>query len=215
MLNYGKSDKPVDADVSIAAQSRLMVKVLDALGIARADVVAHDIGGGVAQLMAVNQPHRVKKLVLSNAVCFDSWPIPEFKPLQAIGAEGMMSLDAFLRLMRDFLPRGVYRANGLSDDVMTMMMEPWSTAEGKRALFRNFRRLNPEYTLAIGDQLKQLEHETLILWGRQDPFQKPSYAEQLHAAIPKARLAWIEEAAHWVMEEQPAQVAAALTAFLG
>jgi pimeloyl-ACP methyl ester carboxylesterase len=31
MLNYGKSDKPVDADVSIAAQSRLMVKVLDAL----------------------------------------------------------------------------------------------------------------------------------------------------------------------------------------
>ena len=56
MLNFGKSAKPVDADVSIAAQSRLMVKVLDALGVARADVVAHDIGGGVAQLMAVNGP---------------------------------------------------------------------------------------------------------------------------------------------------------------
>jgi pimeloyl-ACP methyl ester carboxylesterase len=215
MLNYGKSDKPVDADVSIAAQSRLMVKVLDALGVARADVVAHDIGGGVAQLMAVNQPHRVKKLVLSNAVCFDSWPIPEFKPLQAIGAEGMMSLDAFLRMMRDFLPRGVFHAGGLSEDVMAMMMEPWSTAEGKRALFRSLRRLNPEYTLAIGDQLRQLEHETLIIWGRQDPFQKPSYAEQLRAAIPNARLAWIENAAHWVMEERPAQVAAELKTFLG
>jgi pimeloyl-ACP methyl ester carboxylesterase len=33
-----------------------MVKVLDALGVARADVVAHGIGGGAAQLMAVNQP---------------------------------------------------------------------------------------------------------------------------------------------------------------
>jgi pimeloyl-ACP methyl ester carboxylesterase len=125
-----------------------------------------------------------------------------------------MSLEAFLRMMRDFLPRGVFRANGLSDDVMAMMMEPWSTAEGKRALFRNFRRLNPEYTLAIGDQLRQLEHETLIIWGRQDPFQKPSYAEQLRAAIPNARLAWIENAAHWVMEEKPAQVAAELKAFL-
>jgi hypothetical protein len=49
MLNYGKSDKPADADVSLAAQSRLMVKVLDALGIPRADMVAHIIGG-VAQL---------------------------------------------------------------------------------------------------------------------------------------------------------------------
>jgi pimeloyl-ACP methyl ester carboxylesterase len=75
--------------------------------------------------------------------------------------------------------------------------------------------LNPEYTLAIGDQLRQLEHETLIIWGRQDPFQKPSHAEQLRAAIPKARLAWIEDAAHWVMEERPAQVAAELKAFLG
>jgi len=54
MLNYGKSDKPVDADVSIAAQSRLMVKLLDVLGIPRADMAAHDIGGGVAQLMAVH-----------------------------------------------------------------------------------------------------------------------------------------------------------------
>jgi pimeloyl-ACP methyl ester carboxylesterase len=192
-----------------------MVKVLDALGVARADVVAHDIGGGVAQLMAVNQPHRIKKLVLSNAVCFDSWPIPEFKPLQEIGAEGMMSLDAFLTMMWEFLPRGVYRLDSLGNDALTMMMEPWSTAEGKRALFRNFRRLSPEYTMAIGDQLRHLDHDTLILWGRQDPFQKPLYAEMLRTAIPGARLAWIEEAAHWVMEEKPAEVAAELKAFLG
>jgi pimeloyl-ACP methyl ester carboxylesterase len=65
--------------------------------------------------------------------------------------------------------------------------------------------LNPEYTLAIGDQLRRLEHETLIMWGRQDPFQRPSYAEQLRAAIPNARVAWIENAAHWVMGEKPAQ----------
>jgi hypothetical protein len=49
-------------------------------------------------------------------------------------------------------------------------MEPWSSGDGKRALFRNFRRLNPEYTQAIADELKHLDHETLILWGREDPF---------------------------------------------
>jgi len=215
MLNYGKSDKPADADVSIAAQSRLMVKVLDALGIPRADVVAHDIGGGVAQLMAVNHPERIKKLVLSNAVCFDSWPIPDFKPLQEPGAEAKMSLDAFVRMMREFLPLGVYRPETLTSEALAILMEPWASEEGKRALFRNFRRLSPEYTLAIADQLKHLDHGTLILWGRHDPFQKPSYAEKLQNTIHGARLTWIEEAAHWVMEEKPAEVAAELKAFLG
>lgn len=214
MLNYGKSEKPADADVSIAAQSRLMVKVLDALGIPRADVVAHDIGGGVAQLMAVNHPERVKKLVLSNAVCFDSWPIPEFKPLQEPGAEAKMSLDAFVSMMREFLPQGVSRPEALTSEALDILMEPWASEEGKRALFRNFRRLNPEYTQAIADELKHLNHETLILWGREDPFQKPAYAEKLRDAIPDARLTWIDEAAHWVMEEKPAEVAAELKAFL-
>jgi pimeloyl-ACP methyl ester carboxylesterase len=214
MLNYGKSDKPVDADVSIGAQSRLMVGVLDALGIPRAHVVAHDIGGGVAQIIAVNHPERVDKLVLSNTVCFDSWPIPEFKPLQEAGAEASMSLATFVSMMRGFLPQGVYRPESLAPDALNVMMETWATEEGKRALFRNFQRLNPEYTQAIAGQLKHLSHETLILWGRHDPFQKPAFAEKLRAAIPGARLTWIEEAAHWVMEEKPAEVAAELKAFL-
>jgi 2-hydroxymuconate-semialdehyde hydrolase len=59
MLNYGKSDKPADANVSIEAQSRLIVKFMDQLELKSADIVAHNIGGGVAQLIAVNYPERV------------------------------------------------------------------------------------------------------------------------------------------------------------
>lgn len=214
MLNYGKSDKPLHADVSIAAQARLTVGVLDALGIRRADVVSHDIGGGVAQIIAVRHPERVGKLVLSSAVCFDSWPIPEFKPLQEPGAEDKMSLEAFTEMLRGFLPQGVHRADALTPEAAEIIMEPWSSEAGKRALFRNFRRLNPEYTQAIAGELQHLEHETLILWGRQDPFQKPAYAERLRDAIPHGELTWIDEAAHWIMEEKPAEVAAALQTFL-
>lgn len=117
-------------------------------------------------------------------------------------------------MMRDFLPLGVYRPETFTSEALAILMEPWASEDGKRALFRNFRRLNPEYTLAIADELKNLNHETLILWGREDPFQKPAYAEKLRDAIPGARLTWIEEAAHWVMEEKPAEVAAELKAFL-
>ncbi|MDT8370033.1 MAG: alpha/beta hydrolase [Longimicrobiales bacterium] len=213
MLNYGNSDKPEHADVSIAAQARLMVGLLDALGIPRADVVAHDIGGGVAQIIAVRHPERVRKLVLCSAVCFDSWPIPEFKPLQEPGAEAEMSLSDFLDMLRGFLPQGVYRSEALTPEGVEIIVAPWSSEEGKRALFRNFRRLNPEYTQAIAGELTQLDHETLILWGKHDPFQKPKYAEKLRKAIPNARLTWIE-AAHWIMEEESDEVASLLAHFL-
>lgn len=214
MLNYGESDKPRHADVSIAAQARLMVGVLDALGIRRADVVSHDIGGGVAQIIAVRHPERVGKLALSNAVCFDSWPIPEFKPLQEPSAEEKMSLEAFIEMLRGFLPQGVHRVEALTPEAVEIILQPWSSEDGKCALFRNFQRLNPEYTQAIAGELQQLEHETLVLWGREDRFQKPAYAEKLRNAIPKAEVVWIDEAAHWIMEEKPAEVAAALISFL-
>lgn len=213
MLNYGKSDKPLDADVSIAAQSRLMVGILDALGIPRADVVAHDIGGGVAQLMATAHPERLERLVVANSVCFDSWPIPEFQPLQADGAEEQTSLDDFLQMMRDFLPTGVHQPDSVPHSVYDTILEPWSSEDGKRAFFRNLRRLNPEYTQAIAGELKHFANETLILWGSHDPFQAPRYADQLAATLPSARVQWLE-AGHWIMEEKPQEVADMLEDFL-
>lgn len=214
MLNYGQSDKPAHADVSIAAQSRLMVGLLDALGVARADVVGHDIGGGVAQLLAVNHPQRVAKLVLASSVSFDSWPIPEFKPLQDPRTEAAMTLEEFDTMLRGFLPQGVYRRESLDDHALQALMAPWAGEAGKRALFRNFRRLNSEYTQAVSEQLGHIEHPTLILWGREDPFQKPAYAQKLQQAIPGSRLHWFDEASHWIMEEKPQAVAAVLQAFL-
>lgn len=45
MLNYGRSDKPQRADVSIAAQTRILIGFMNALGLGRVDLAAHDIGG--------------------------------------------------------------------------------------------------------------------------------------------------------------------------
>lgn len=213
LLNYGKSDKPRDANVSIEAQSRLILGIMDALGIHRADVVAHDIGGGIAQLLAVNHPERINRLVLADAVCFDSWPIPEFTPLQEPGAEEKMSIEEFEQMHRDFLPKGLHDQSVATPALANMVVEPWRGEEGKRAFFRNLRRLNPEYTLAIADELKHLPHQALIVWGRHDPFQKPEYAEKLRATLPNARLEWID-ASHWLTEERPEEVAEAIGNFL-
>lgn len=214
LLNYGQSDKPEQADVSINAQSRMIVGLMDALGVYRADMVAHDIGGGVAQLIAVKAPQRIRKLVLMDSVCFDSWPIPEFEPLQKPGAEDAMSLDEFVSMMRDFMPNGVYDKGVMTDELTDLYLSPWSSEDGKRAFFRNLRRLNKEYTEAIADELKALSHPTLILWGKQDAFQDPDYASRLAKAIPNAEVTLIKNAGHWLIDEKPDEVGEHIAHFL-
>jgi hypothetical protein len=63
-------------------------------------------------------------------------------------------------MMREFMPQGVHRKATMTDEVIEMYLSPWSTEEGKEALFRNFRRLNPEHTQEIARELKHLAHET-------------------------------------------------------
>ncbi len=187
LLNYGQSTKPKSADVSINAQSHMLVKLMDVLGARRADIVAHDIGGGVAQLLAVNHPEKIRKLVLMDSVCFDSWPIPEFEPLQKPEAESEMSLNDFLSMMRGFMPNGVYNKSIMTDELIDIYLAPWSTENGKRAFFRNLRRLNNEYTHAIADELRHLPHQTLIIWGDKDLFQKPDYAPEVGGSDSERR----------------------------
>lgn len=215
LLNYGQSSRPATADVSINAQSRMIAGLMDALGVRRCDVVAHDIGGGVAQLLAVHYPEKIRKLVLMDSVCFDSWPIPEFEPLQQPGAEATMTLPEFVAMMRGFMPQGVHDKTVMTEEVIDLYITPWSTEDGKRSFFRNLRRLNKEYTQAIAEALTQIPHETLVMWGDQDPFQKPEYATRLAEAIPHAELIWIRGAGHWLVEEQPVEISNRLRRFLG
>ena len=54
-FGYGDSDKPSDADLGIQAQSGNHLSGAFGPGV-RATIVGHDIGGGIAQLVAINHP---------------------------------------------------------------------------------------------------------------------------------------------------------------
>lgn len=86
MVGYGDSiPAGRGRDLSVAMQAEYLVRWLDALGLERVVLVGHDLGGGVAQIAAVRHPARCAGLVLTNAVAYDSWPIPSLKLLRAAG----------------------------------------------------------------------------------------------------------------------------------
>lgn len=74
MVGYGASiDEGRERDVSVAKQAEYLAAWMRAVGLDEgAVVVGHDLGGGVAQILAVRQPELVRGLVLANAICYDS-----------------------------------------------------------------------------------------------------------------------------------------------
>jgi pimeloyl-ACP methyl ester carboxylesterase len=53
---------------------------------------------------------------------------------------------------------------------------------------------------------------TLIVWGMQDKSKLPDELEQVQALIPGSKVTRVQNAGHYVQEEQPAEVAAAMIA---
>ena len=70
-LGYGWSDRRDRFDRSFQDQARMICALLRALEIERVDVVGHDIGGAVALILAIEHARLVKRLVISNSVCYD------------------------------------------------------------------------------------------------------------------------------------------------
>ena len=94
LLGYGDSDKRLDADLSIAAQARYMVAFMETLGVHQAAVIGHDIGGGVAQLMAVDEPQRVARLILIDSAVDNNWPVPVIARLnEPVWVQIMVNID--------------------------------------------------------------------------------------------------------------------------
>lgn len=212
-LGHGYSDRRDRFDRSLTAQVEMILALLDHLGLDQVDLVGHDTGGGVALILAIKHKDRVRKLVLSNIVCYDSWPIDE---MLALGNPNLRSVPAaqVRAMLLDSLTDGVHRRERLTDEFREGIVAPYSDEEGKLSLIRNAVSLNTNHTMELVDRHSEILAPTLLLWGTEDPWQTIADAERLQAEIPDAWLEPVSDASHWLQQDAPAAVAASIERFL-
>ncbi|HEX9767865.1 MAG TPA: alpha/beta hydrolase [Kiloniellales bacterium] len=212
-LGHGYSDRRDCFDRSLRAQTRMVLALLDELGIRKATVVGHDTGGGVALILGIGHPERVDRLVLSNVVAYDSWPIDD---MIALGNPNWRDKPAaeVASFVASGLPDGLHNAERLTPEFERNIVAPYSDEEGKISLIRNASALNTNHTTALVDRHRNIAAPTLVLWGVHDPWQTIADGERLAREIPNARLCRLENASHWLQQDAPADFAREVIAFI-
>ena len=212
MLGHGWSDRRDRFDRSLRAQAAAVLCLLDALNIERATFVGHDTGGGVALILAIEHPDRVARLVLTNAVAYDSWPIDD---MIALGNPAWRDKppEEVAAFVADGLADGIAHADRLTPTFVQGIVAPWSDAEGALSLIRNASALNTNHTMELVDRHGSISAPSLVLWGVHDPWQPLSDGHRLVREIPGARLVEVD-ASHWIPHDAPEEFVAAVVGFL-
>jgi len=215
MVGYGRSiGEGAGRDLSVARQAGYLHAWLDAIGVEEAVLVGHDLGGGVAQIAAVERPERCAGLVLVNSIGYDSWPIPSVKAMRSAGAVVERLPAALFRpVFAGFLRLG-HDDGSVARQSIAAHWAPYADAGGPRGFVRQIRSLHTEDTLAVAGRLPTLRVPARVVWGAADQFQKVRFGERLSQDLG-APLNRLEGARHFVPEDHPDAVAEAVSAVLG
>jgi pimeloyl-ACP methyl ester carboxylesterase len=199
MVGYGNSQMTDDFDRSVRAQEVMIRGLVEQLGLGEVDFVGHDLGGGVGLRYAVHHPDRVGKLVLSNAVAYDSWPIQIVTDL-GLPESARENSPADVQAMLNGLFQDTLSADEPDREFVDAMTAPWNSETGVTSLVRAAVSTNTNHTTEVDP--REVRADTLLLWGLDDEFQPVSWAERLEADVPSCELVGLEESNHWVPEDR-------------
>jgi pimeloyl-ACP methyl ester carboxylesterase len=209
-----------DADLSPHGLAALINAFLGQLGLDEVTLIGNDTGGALCQLVAVQHPRRIARLVLTDCDAFEDFPPKAFKSLIA-AAKVPGALKAMLLPMRAKPPRRLPIAYGwltkrpVPDDVMDgWVLRALDNAEIMRDLRKVLAGIDPGVLLDNTAKLVEFDKPVLLAWSREDKFFKIEHAHRLGAIFPDARVVELTDSYTFVSWDQPARLAEEIAGFV-
>jgi haloalkane dehalogenase len=204
LAGFGRSDKPTDIDwYSYDRHTAMTASLLEDLDLSGATIVVHDWGGPIGLRLAVEHPERIERLVILDTGLFtghqrmtDAWT----------------AFRDFVERTEDlpvgFLVRGACKHDP-GDEVIAAYDAPFPDAASKAGA-RAFPLMIPRAPDAPGaaagqrvqDALREDTRPKLILWADSDPILPAHVGERFAAAIGGPEPRPIEDASHFLQEDQ-------------
>lgn len=213
LVGYGASTgQAARYDLRVGAQADVLSTWLRTLGVGPAVLVGHELGGGVAQVLAARHPELAVGLVLVNSAGLGEWP----NVLQRLAsvAGPVLSWTPLAFLEPAF--RRYVQAGHVDEDVAQASIEehwPSYAAWGARALVCQAQAMRREDTRHVARSLAALRLPTRVVWGARDPYLEVGRGQRLANALG-ATLIELPEQSHFVPEDAPDAIVRAIAEVL-
>lgn len=221
LLGHGASDKP-RADYSVAAYANGVRDLLDVLGIERATIVGHSLGGGVAAQTTYQYPHRVERLVLVATGGVSREVTPFLRLLSAPYAELTLPLTQVpgARLVAMAAAEVVRRTPlglGRDADNLLRVFDGLPAGPARRSFTRTLRSVvdwRGQVVTMIDRSYLAEGMPTLLVWGDRDGVIPVAHGQIAHEAMPGSWLEVFRGAGHFPHHAEPERFIELLTDFI-
>lgn len=219
-LGCGLSDKPQDAPYRLADHVDNVLRVVDELGLRDVTLVVHDWGGAIGMGAATKRPGLARRFVVTNTGAWRSLRIPPSIATVKIPGFGALAVRGF----NGFAAVAAIRATakGLDPVARAGLLAPYGSWHDRIATLRFVQDIplgpwHPSYAELgrIDDGLAALaDRPMLICWGDADFCFTPAFRAEWQRRFPSAEVHAWADVGHYVMEDAPERVLAAMDAFL-
>lgn len=209
MAGFGYTERRGVGDYNMDAWVNQAVGLMDALGLAQADLVGNSFGGALALALAIRHPQRVRRLVLMGSV-----GVP-FEITQAL--DDVWGYQPSLAEMRRMLDLFAFD-RGLVNDELAKLRYDASVRPGFQesfsAMFPAPRQRWVDAMASREEDIRALPHETLVIHGRDDLVIPMSNSITLANWISRSQLHVFGRCGHWTQIEHAARFARLVGDFL-
>jgi pimeloyl-ACP methyl ester carboxylesterase len=214
LLGSGRSDPGERDDLSIRGHADRMLKLMDALGVARACLVGHHMGACVSIRVAAKAPQRVTHLALLHPLAGDVTltgtlaVFRAFMPLTRVTPMAWLRTPLRSELVRWFSDEGRGRSSA------EQYVSAWQKPTRWRQFLRQLGALSATDVTECTQQLRTLTVPVSIVGSDHDPAVPRVALDRIRESLPDAPLDIIRDARHFSPEESPERVAGAIARLL-
>lgn len=207
--NHGRS--PWDDAFSYQLLADDLLAFMDEQGLAQVDLIGHSMGGKVSMLFALQHPERVKSLVIVD-IAPKMYNLQEHKHILGTLADFDLNryqtrteIDQALAAdlpeysTRQFILKNIYRDQN----------QQFAWRLNVKALQANLAEIGMSLSSEARFQIP-----TLFINGGKSRYVQPEDHARIHTLFPKARIATVPNAGHWVHAEAPDALFVLVTDYL-
>jgi pimeloyl-ACP methyl ester carboxylesterase len=236
LRGFGDSSAPEGPEgYDLLTLARDVLGLADAHGIGPFTVIGHDWGAALAWILALVHPERITAVAGLSVPALPRAPAPPIGLLRRhLGEDFYMvwfqepgvaeaALERDVR--RTLRAREVWSAAWAAGEDSPPRPRFW-TAEDERRYVETFERtgftgglnwyraFDRTWELLEPYAGRSIDQPALFLTGSRDPVRRSAPAEAMHGYVTDVEVVVVEGAGHWVQQERPEEVNAALSSFL-